>query len=762
MRITTYAAGMLATAAVLTGGVAAADAATGPVSTGHSQWAWGSPTPQGQDLSAVAFDGNTGYAVGAFGTVLRSDDAGATWSGLPSGTVDDLSVVQELSPTTVVAGGGCSVEESTDSGKTFQQLPLGLSSSCSDNVAAVAFATAQQGFVATQDGTLLYTDDAGATVQARSSVPVGGGQLTGLAFSSPTDGLAVTSGGTIERTTDGGNSWNQVQVAPAGLRGVTIVNPTLAFAVGDGGEMLRSTDGGLTWTRLPLALTGGGAAPDLHTITCADPDDCLISTTNANQLVRTTDGGQTGTIVSVSNHALNGVAYTVGTRVVGVGGGGATVISDDAGQTFPTVPTAPLAHFWGPGQGLLIAGRAPGTVYLPGHRGIAATTDSGRSWSLLHVPTAVDVASVAFTSRRTGYALDSGGVLRRTTDGGTSWSSFAEGHSPRSALVAPTPKTLLLVGPKGIFRSTNGGTDFRKVRGRVRVGNRKGATVASLGLDSALAVRGGVVAFDSHGASASKPIVVSTNAGRTWRSVPLPPHERRVALSVSAVSPSRLWFLQDDVLHATTDGGRHWHALPAIGRLGGLDSVSFSSARDGIVSAIGGRVDQTSNPLNDVSTLRTTNGGRTWIPDVISQHEELVDDVLATSTGDIAVSATPVSAPSSWYFTTAGTPAPARHTSLSVRFARPKITARALARAGHAVLVTGRVRPVLSPDEKVAVSVRANKGIWRVTQARVASDGAFRLHIAHVRTRAQVVAQEVGTSAIAGAGTPVKTLTVKR
>ena len=47
-----------------------------PVSTGHSAWGWGNPTPQGQNLAGVAFDGADGYAVGAFGTVLRSDDAG--------------------------------------------------------------------------------------------------------------------------------------------------------------------------------------------------------------------------------------------------------------------------------------------------------------------------------------------------------------------------------------------------------------------------------------------------------------------------------------------------------------------------------------------------------------------------------------------------------------------------------------------------------------------------------------------------------------
>src|ERR1700684_3753147 len=94
--------------------VSAGQAAAAPVSVGHSGWAWGAPSPQGFNLNAVAFDGATGYAVGDFGTVLRSDDSGNSWGGLSSGTFDNLDVVQELNASTVIVGGGCSVLESTD------------------------------------------------------------------------------------------------------------------------------------------------------------------------------------------------------------------------------------------------------------------------------------------------------------------------------------------------------------------------------------------------------------------------------------------------------------------------------------------------------------------------------------------------------------------------------------------------------------------------------------------------------------------------
>ncbi len=66
------------------------------VSVGHSGWYWGNPVPQGNDLRAVELFGTRGYAAGSFGTVLRTDDAGATWAGLPSGTTTDLTDLQVL------------------------------------------------------------------------------------------------------------------------------------------------------------------------------------------------------------------------------------------------------------------------------------------------------------------------------------------------------------------------------------------------------------------------------------------------------------------------------------------------------------------------------------------------------------------------------------------------------------------------------------------------------------------------------------------
>lgn len=747
-----------AAAAVAIGAAApgAAIASQGPVSTGHSGWNWGSPTPQGQSLDGVAFHGATGYAVGAFGTVLRSSDGGQTWAGLASGTTDDLVSVQELSPTSVVVAGDCTVSESTDSGATFTALDLGLGTGCANQVAGVAFSTPAQGYVELSDGSIVTTSDGGQTLEARTSVPVGAGGATGLAFDSPTTGVAVTSSGAIERTTDGAGSWTQVAAGAQPFNGVTFVTPTIAYAVGENGELLRSGDGGVSWTQQPLRLSGGGTAPNLDAISCAsaDPNQCLIST-DTRQVVSTTDGGATASLVTVADQVIGGVGFSAGTDVVAVGDQGTTVLSSDGGQTFEPVSTDTLPDF--SGYGGPIAGGAPGTAYMPGDRGrIAATDNGGTSWSSLQVPTGSGIDSVAFPSPDTGYALTSSGTLMATDDGGVSWHSFATGHAPQSVLVAPSPGVTLLIGPHGVHRSTDGGAQFSRVGGRTTGSHR--VSVESLTLYFATAAGGRVVAWGRGG------IVVSTDGGRRWRRVPTPV-PGMVPADVSLAGGDRLWMLSySGELFATSDGGRHWHAVLGIGGIGRPESVSFANRRDGLLT-----IDDRgpSGPLGDVAVLSTHDGGATWQPQLIAGPTDGLGSALATPSADYYAgvygprdgSEAP---PHLGVFASTDGGASASPGRLSISVRHRQITTAALVHAGDSLVVRGHVSPASSGDGQVAVSYTTGNGHWQMSLARVASSGYFRVRLSRVHSSIAIVAQSVGDATIGGAGTPALRVTVRR
>src|SRR3954452_23277477 len=86
---------------------AAITANAADVTVGHSGWYWGNPLPQGNTLRAVEFEGSLAFASGDFGTLLRTDDGGATWTGVSTGTTASLRHISIPDDKTVVVGGGC-------------------------------------------------------------------------------------------------------------------------------------------------------------------------------------------------------------------------------------------------------------------------------------------------------------------------------------------------------------------------------------------------------------------------------------------------------------------------------------------------------------------------------------------------------------------------------------------------------------------------------------------------------------------------------
>ena len=202
-----------ALAAALLG--AAPALAAGVVSTGHSGWAWSNPAPQGENLSDIAFTGGTGYAVGGFGTLLRSTDAGASWAGLPSSTVQDLTLVRAVDASGFVTSGGCAVRRSTDTGTTLSPVDVGGGDTgCGTTVQAVSFSDASNGLILFQTGVVLATGDGGITLSRRTPVPGAAGDLVAV---SPTTAFA-TSNNQIYRSTDSGGSWTLVANASRSFR----------------------------------------------------------------------------------------------------------------------------------------------------------------------------------------------------------------------------------------------------------------------------------------------------------------------------------------------------------------------------------------------------------------------------------------------------------------------------------------------------------------------------------------------------------------
>ena len=743
-----------AIAACAVAGVTAASALAGPVSVGLSGWFWGDPVPQGETLNRVVFQGARGYADGEDGTVLRSDDGGATWVGLASGSNANLTLLQEVDPGTVVVGGGCTVRESTDGGASFHRLPVNeAEQNCANPVASLSFLNATTGYVEQRDGSVLLTTDAGQTLQPKTSVPLNGWLAERMLFVSPTVGFALVSSGSgsrIYRTTDGAGSWTQVGAASQPLYDVAFVSPTVAYAVGAAGTLLHSSDGGATWTGLGLTLPPGNPRPTLTQISCSDETHCLIATAPApnpgtNVLVRTTDGGATGTLVSPSGQNLVSVAFSTASTAVGVGFGGATVLSTDGGATFPTA----ISKRAGTGSVSRIRiGASAQDAYLPEASGqIVATTDGGASWTALRVPTSLTIDDVAFPTTAVGYAVSEGGRLYRTGTSGLSWSILGSVGSSPTALLAPSESTLLAVGPTGLRRSTDAGASFAPVAGSVVLGRTKKGRVLRRPL-SAFPLFSGAERAGSAIVAWGDEAIESTDGGAHWTLIPRPLRRGNVE-SLSFVSATTGYAVSLHRLFFTSNRGRNWKEIGSLGNeaLGGEGTIAFSDATTGYALFAGG-----ANEL-----LQTSDGGQIWTREALPRK---VEAVAAGGAVDYAAGG-PAGQAGIFTTTTGGRTAGASQLRLSI--AGPRRLSRAKLRRGHGrVKLTGALSPAQGGETVIVAYRTAGRAVWKHRSAIVASNGKFSLTVAGIAATTDFVAQWSGEGPVTGAGTPAVELRVSR
>ena len=721
----------------LAGALVVATPGAANVEVGSSAWRWGNPLPQGNTIVTMDFAGSTGYAAGGFGTLLKSTDGGRAWSGLRVGTFTNLGVVQALTADTVLAGGGCVLRRSDDGGQSFRRIAFtNVETACKEQLTDLSFVNGATGWILETDGTVVQTKDGGTEFIQRTAVPgtrASGGQAapTALAFVTPSTGFAAASDGKLYITTDEGVSWRLVaDVGGRALHDVEFVDAQHGFAVGDRQALLRTDDGGATWVPHDPQAEGR----DLDEIDCADAHQCIVTTGGGDRLVRTTDGGETFSLVAASSDPIHAVAFASAIAVSAAGASGATVVSDDGGINYSAVGGRLSGAY-----SAVKAGGQPGTAYAPGDNGaLAITTDAGATWVRGNVATSEDVRDVSFPTAQIGYALDTAGGVFRTQSGGQAWSALDAGASdPPSAIVAPAPATVLTVGPRGVRRSTDGGESFSGVRGRV-------SDAALTGVDRAGAT---LVVYGP------TDVLRSTDRGATWQRINRPgwkpKTKRRKAFAGFVVSQAdfvdaRLGFVLDaaGVLWRTGNGGRTYRRLDGVGTAS-VEGIAFSSATAGYLV-----VRRFGDARADAGyLLRTTDGGTTWRPQFVVNTPIGARGVATSGSTDYLLGGK-----ADLLSTTTGGEA-GQSSSLRIRTARTR-----LGKPGR-IAVTGRLAPS-SGFERVTVS-RLVGSAWVHSTVKAASNGSFSTSWRVGRGSTRFVAQWTGDFKAFGAGSRPLTVVVK-
>ena len=171
--------------------------------------------------------------------LVRSTDAGKSWESVSELGKADFHAIQ-TSGETIVAGryGEPAIDVSTDGGKTFANKrppdPLvDLEVDPGDPTRWVA---------TTQSGVFASSDQGGAW---RQRDPVPNARLTWPESSAL---FRVDPGGPVKRSSDGGETWEDVGSTGGEPRGLFAASAEELYAVLLDGTVKQSTDGGATWT----------------------------------------------------------------------------------------------------------------------------------------------------------------------------------------------------------------------------------------------------------------------------------------------------------------------------------------------------------------------------------------------------------------------------------------------------------------------------------------------------------------------------------
>jgi photosystem II stability/assembly factor-like uncharacterized protein len=208
--------------------------------------------------------------------IFRTTDGGQTWNSIYTYNgalpIFTFRFLEFVTPSLGYAVGGYSgssggttqVAKTTDGGATWQLLPDIIDAGTTvGGAAAVAFPTAQHGYVADVRGRLFHTADGGQTWTLTGMNNFG--SFYGMHFTGPTTGYGVGDSGNIRYTSDGGQTWTaQGLNTDDTYANVYFPQPTEGYAVGAdagaGPSVMKFTQ--VTATRAAGPLAGLTAYPN--------------------------------------------------------------------------------------------------------------------------------------------------------------------------------------------------------------------------------------------------------------------------------------------------------------------------------------------------------------------------------------------------------------------------------------------------------------------------------------------------------------------
>ena len=215
-------------------------------------------------LDLLFVDANTGFAVGAFSTLLRTTDGGRTWAALSLKGEAPVADALEAPVADALAEEHAGID---DDGGVLSADDLVLEDEVDPHLNAIARDAGGTLYLAGERGAMFRSFDNGDTWQ-RLGFPYEG-SMFGIVAWEAGHVLAFGLRGNVYESTDGGDSWSRLDTATeVALMGGAALPGGGAVLVGNEGIILQRADGASPFERTTFQNADGetpvlsGAIPD--------------------------------------------------------------------------------------------------------------------------------------------------------------------------------------------------------------------------------------------------------------------------------------------------------------------------------------------------------------------------------------------------------------------------------------------------------------------------------------------------------------------
>ncbi len=219
--------------------------------------------------------------------------------------------------------------------------------------------------------------------------------------------------GKVLKTSDGGNTWEEIYSQDAMIFDMDFVNENTGWLVGRDGLIKRTRSGGVSWT-----TQESNVHANLNAVSFVD-ENTGWAVSQYSDILNTTDGGNTWTKqTDPTNNPFHDVFFINQNVGCAVGLGGTILNTKDGGTTwveasvnasrpfrFASVFFLDENHAWACG--------IYGSIFL--------SEDGGANWQEMESGTSSTLESIFFIDEENGWAMGDQGLILRSVDGGHSW-----------------------------------------------------------------------------------------------------------------------------------------------------------------------------------------------------------------------------------------------------------------------------------------------------------------------------------------------------